>query len=432
MRRIGKKAGAVIAAVLLGMGGMLGACGGNAESSASSTVSEIQEGSASSVSETASGSALAESGGESGSAADGSQAGQEKNAPEIAGLEYESAMELKYARGFDVYYYSGGYALIDIHDNARYLVVPEGAETPEGLDEDICVLLQPLDRMYLAATSAMALFDALDALDSIRLTGTAASGWYIDAAVEALNSGEMLFAGKYDEPDYELMIEEDCDLAIESTMILHAPKVQEMIEDLGIPVFIDRSSYEEHPLGRTEWIKLYSVLVDREEEAAAFFDQQAQVIEELKDFPNTGKTVAFFYVNTDGSIVVRASGDYIPEMIELGGGKYVFDDLTDEESNRSSISISMEDFYAAARDADYLIYNATIDNPIETTEELLAKNELFAEFKAVQEGNVWCAGKYLYQATDVIGQMTKDVNLMLTGGSEDEMTFLTKVSEEAS
>ena len=253
-RRIGKKAGAVIAAALLGMGGMLGACGGNAESSAASTVSEIQEGSASSVSETASRSASAESGGESGGAADGSQAGQEKNATEIAGLEYESAMELKYARGFDVYYYSGGYALIDIHDNARYLVVPEGAETPEGLDEDICVLPQPLDRMYLAATSAMALFDALDALDSIRLTGTAASGWYIDAAVEALDSGEMLFAGKYDEPDYELMIEEDCDLAIESTMILHAPKVQEMIEDLGIPVFIDRSSYEEHPLGRTEWI----------------------------------------------------------------------------------------------------------------------------------------------------------------------------------
>ncbi len=32
---------------------------------------------------------------------------------------------------------------------------------------------------------------------------------------------------------------EDCDLAIESTMILHTPKVQEMIEDLDIPVFID-------------------------------------------------------------------------------------------------------------------------------------------------------------------------------------------------
>ena len=53
----------------------------------------------------------------------------------------------------------------------------------------------------------------------------------------------MLFAGKYDEPDYELLVNQGCDLAVESTMILHSPKVQEMIEMLGIPVFIDRSSY---------------------------------------------------------------------------------------------------------------------------------------------------------------------------------------------
>lgn len=59
----------------------------------------------------------------------------------------------------------------------------------------------------------------------------------------------MTFAGKYDEPDYELLVGDDCDLAIESTMILHAPKVQEMIETLGIPVFTDRSSYDSQPLG---------------------------------------------------------------------------------------------------------------------------------------------------------------------------------------
>ena len=75
------------------------------------------------------------------------------------------------------------------------------------------------------------------------------------------------------------MINEGCDLAIESTMILHSPKVQEMIELLGIPVFIDRSSYENHPLGRTEWIKLYVVLVDKESEAEAFFDTQTAIIE---------------------------------------------------------------------------------------------------------------------------------------------------------
>ena len=70
----------------------------------------------------------------------------------------------------------------------------------------------------------------------------------------------------YSEPDYEMLVDQDCDVAIESTMILHTPKVQEMIEDLDIPVFIDRSSYETHPLARTEWIKLYGAMLDKEEE----------------------------------------------------------------------------------------------------------------------------------------------------------------------
>lgn len=346
---------------------------------------------------------------------------------ELPGLRWESRMETIYANRFTVDYYEGGYALIDVSGEARYLVVPEGMPDPEALDADIVLLRQPIDHIYLAATSAMALFDAIDALDAVRMSGLQASGWYIDDAVAAMERGEILFAGKYSEPDYELLVNENCDLAIESTMIYHQPKVKEMIELLDIPVFVDRSSYETHPLGRTEWVKLYAVLVDKEEQAAAFFDGQASVIEELKDFENTEKTVAYFYVGSDGSVNVRASWDYIPRMIEIAGGRYAFDNLTDPESNRSSVSLTMEEFYAAAVDADYLIYNATIDDPISSIDELLAKDGLFADFRAVQEGNVWCTGKYLYQATDIVGSLITDIHLMLTG-QEDGMTFIHKLN----
>ena len=243
-----------------------------------------------------------------------------------------------------------------------------------------------------------------------------------------MEDGAILYAGKYSEPDYELLIDEECDLAIESTMILHTPKVQEMIEMLEIPAFIDRSSYETHPLGRTEWIKVYAAMLDKEEQAETFFKEQSKVIEELKDFENTEQTVAFFYVSTDGTVVVRKSEDYIPKMIEIAGGRYVFDDLENTENNSASISISMEEFFASAADADYLIYNSSIDNPVESMEDLLAKSELFADFKAVREGNVWCTGKYLYQATDIVGNLITDIHLMLTDGKTEEMTFLYKVS----
>lgn len=350
-----------------------------------------------------------------------------EGAPQIPGLTFVSETPLEYAQGFRLYRYEGEYTLISVENGGNFLVVPEDGQVPQGLDNGITVLQQPLDRIYLAATSAMSLFAAVDAVDHIRLTGTRASGWYIDAAVEAMNAGTILFAGKYSEPDYELMIGQDCDLAIESTMIYHTPKVKEMIEALGIPVLVDRSSYEPHPLGRTEWIKLYAVLVDREEAAEAFFDSQAAVIRELENFQSTGKTVAFFAVNSDGSVVIRKPTDYIPKMIALAGGRYAFEDLVTDQS-ATSISITMENFYATAADADVLIYNASISEPISTIDELLAKDALFADFKGVREGNVWCTGKTFYQATDIVGEMIRDIHLALTGGDESQMTFLTRVS----
>ena len=125
-------------------------------------------------------------------------------------------------------------------------------------------------------------------------------------------------------------------------------------------------------------------------------------------------------MSSDGSVVVRKPDDYVPKMIEIAGGRYVPTKVSsDEELKRSSIPMTMEEFYTQAIDADY--------DPINSVDELLQKSELFADFKAVKEGNVWCAGKYLYQATDIVGNMITDLHLMLTGGDESQMTFMTKI-----
>ena len=89
--------------------------------------------------------------------------------------------------------------------------------------------------------------------------------------------------------------------------------------------------------------------------------------------------------------------------------------------------MTLEQFYAAAVDADYLIYNAAIDNPLPSVDALLAKSNLFADFRAVREGNVWCTGKYLYQATDIVGSLITDIHHMLTG-QEEGMNFIYKLN----
>lgn len=346
-------------------------------------------------------------------------------APQLADLVCEGEMKLDFAQQFHVYFYQDGYELLDIAESGQYLMIPEDAEVPEGLDESITVLQKPLDHIYLQATSAMALFRALDSLDHIKMTGTQADGWYIEETVERMESGEMLFAGKYSEPDYEMLVDEGCDLALESTMLLHSPKVQEMLEMLGIPVLIERASYETEPLGRTEWIKLYGVMMDKEQEAVDFFEEQKKILDEVDTFENTGSTITFFYVNTDGSVVVRKKNDYISKMIELSGGNNIYGENWPEDQGNSSIKLTMEEFYAAARNADYMVYNATIANELTSVDELLAQNELFADFKAVQEGKLWTTTKQLFQATDILPELIGDFHHLLTG--EENMTFLVKV-----
>ena len=349
------------------------------------------------------------------------------DAPVIEGLTFDHEMPLDYADHFHIYYYQDGYKLIEVVDSAQYLVIPEGKEAPSGLGEDIYQLYQPLDQVYMAATGSMSFIEQIGAIDNVTMSALDANGWMIEAPAQAIRDGKMKFAGKYSEPDYEMMVGNGCDLAIESTMILHSPEVQEMIEDLGIPVFIDHSAYEPDAFGRIEWIKVYAAMFDKEDVAEEKFQAQEKILDDLKDFENTGKTVAFFAVNSNNTITARRSDDFIPNMIELAGGKYIFENLQNVSGNSPSVRISMEEFYNTAVNADFLVYNGTIEDPLASVEELIGKDKLFEEFKAVKEGNVFSVDKTWYQSTATIGYLITDLNIMVTGGDPSQMTFLTKV-----
>ena len=343
-------------------------------------------------------------------------------------LQIVGRMELRYADQFSVDYLADGCALVTIADNGWFLVVPEGKEPPLNIDKGITVLRQPVVNIYLAATSAMCLFDALDALGHITMSGTRAEGWYIENAKAAMESGAIVYAGKYSAPDYETILAKNCGLAVESTMILHTPEVKEKLESLGVPVLVERSSYESHPLGRTEWIKLYGLLLGKDELAGDLFNEQMAYLDNISS-SNTGKSAAFFYISSSGNAVVRKSNDYVTKMIGLAGGNYVFTDLGDSDSATGSVNFNMERFYAEAKDADFIIYNSSIDGEIGTVEELLGKSHLLADFNAVRNGDVWCTGKNLFQETTALGLMISDMNRIFTGDldNSDKLNYLYKL-----
>lgn len=341
-------------------------------------------------------------------------------------LSFDKTMPLDYATQFSVSFAGDDYKRITIGQDQEFLLVAEGAAVPSGVPEGVTILQQPLDEIYLVASAAMDSFAQLDAVDSIRFSGRKESDWYIEQAKEAMSAGDMLYAGKYSEPDYELILSQGCDLVLENTMIYHSPEVIEQFETLGIPVLVEMSSYESEPFGRMEWVKLYGALIGKENEAAALFEKKMDSVSGILGAAPTGKTVTFFYVTSNGAVNVRKSTDYVAKSIAMAGGEYVSFDNTEEENAQSTVTIQMEAFYSGAHDADVLIYNSIIDGGLTTIDELLALEPLLGDFKAVQSGDVWCLTKDFYQESLDLSDLVVDLHTVLSG-ADTPLRFLTKL-----
>ena len=358
--------------------------------------------------------------------------GKQQEAPATTdALTFDHAYPLDYAQQFTADVYTDGSVLLTITESGdQFLVRPEGAAELSNLPEGVVELRQPLQNIYLVSSSIMDYFIHLDALDTIALSGTKAEGWYLEEAKAAMEAGQIAYAGKYSAPDYERILASHCSLAIENTMVYHTPEVKEQLEKFGVPVLVERSSYESGPLARMEWLKFIGLLLGKADEAEKIFNEKIAEIEPILQQDPTGKTVAFFSVTGNNLINVRKGGDYVAQMIGMAGGDYIFSDLTDDGNSLSTMNLPQETFYAEARDADVLIYNSTIEGVVDTRQQLVEKCAMLADFKAVQSGDCWCTSKSFFQESMSLPDLIVDMNRVFTEGdpAPEELSLLQKIN----
>ncbi len=347
---------------------------------------------------------------------------------DLDGLTWAESVELRWAQNFTLDRFEGGVSLACVKDGTRYLMVPQGAQAPASLPNDVVVLDTPASNLYLASSATLCLFAALDAVSEVSFVSVNAQDCTVEAFKQALEDGSVAFGGKYSAPDYEAFVGGGCKLAIENTMINHTPEVREKLIELGVPVIVEQSSLEAEPLGRLEWILLWGELCGVAQKAQEVLDEQAKLIDEVVESiasDPVNRTVAFFHLNANGSAVVRKPGDYVAKMIAMAGGTYVFSSLADEsENNSSSVTMEMEAFYAQAKDADVIVYNSTIAGELSGLADLIALNPLLAQFKAMQNGEAWCYEQNVYQQMTSTGQIVSELHEIIAGTQQDRLEFL--------
>lgn len=348
---------------------------------------------------------------------------------DFASIDFSKEINFSYAKEIEIKK-ADGYSLIKISKENPVLVIEEKSPVPSLIPNNITIIQKPLINTYLVSSSAMDFFVKLNILDKIKFTGTKKENIYLSEIVQAMENNKIIYAGKYNTPDYEILYSGKTDIAIQNTMIFHKPEVKEKLEQLQIPVIIEKSSYEKNPLARLEWIKLYGFLYDKEKEADIFFNEKLNNYLSLQNFNQNSinkKTISFFYFTSNGSINVRRPGDYIVHSIEMAGGKYFLDSSDFTETNSfSTMNMQSENFYIAAKDSDILIYNSTVDGIVNSKEFLLKKYPLLKDFKGFNNNKIYCTKKEFFQETTGIVDFIIDIKNILND-DEQELKYLVKI-----
>lgn len=232
-------------------------------------------------------------------------------APEIIGLEYQSETKAEYAKYFKIYHYDQGITLLEIDMNKKtgrkaagkkwketseisglnpaeqeqaalylnkvikYLIVPENAEIPAGLDKEVIVVRQPADHVYAGSNKTISLMEELGQLDKVTTVGVKKNKCKNETIKEKMAEKEVIYAGTSGKLNYKKLVKNKCNLALLSSSVLPEKrsskkaakkkmtayrKMTEKMTLLQIPVIVDRAKDEKGKDAQKEWEKVYQVI----------------------------------------------------------------------------------------------------------------------------------------------------------------------------
>ena len=319
----------------------------------------------------------------------GCQPDETQTAPETESAEpVDPLVQINEAQRFDMEYFETHKVITinnpwpDAEEDFTYVLYDRDEERPEGY-EDAQFIEIPATDLVCLSSACISYAIELDLLD--KLVGIAALEDVSNPEIrERVENGDIAEVGRNENVNVELMMEIDPTLVGTYGVGMSEYDSHPKLQEAGIPVAIHAQYMENTPLGRAEWIKFLAAFFDVEEEAEAFFANEAEQYNHYASLADniTDRPDILVGKNRSGTWWLSGGQSYLANLLEDAGGNYLWSDDDSDERRQ----VDFEYVYSEAREADFWVINV---GSYESIDELRRSDERYEDFRAYQNGNVF-------------------------------------------
>lgn len=271
----------------------------------------------------------------------------------------------------------------------RYLLVPKGAELPDGMP-DGTVLRTPLGRVAVYASQHCAVMSRLGV--EWNVAGICDAYYVADTAVkERLKKGEIVDLGSSFLPDMERLVSLSAEAVILSP---YKDGSYGKAAELGIPLVEIADYMENSPLARAEWIRVFGALFGCRELADSLFTETCNRYNALVGMAAgvEKRPTLFSELKTGGVWYQPCGGSYMAALYRDAGIDYLWSDTP----GTGSLSLSFEEVLARAVDADLWVFKYADERRDRRLSDLAREFAPYAGFEAFKNGGVWGCNSVKY------------------------------------
>ncbi|MDR2954850.1 MAG: ABC transporter substrate-binding protein [Prevotella sp.] len=307
-------------------------------------------------------------------------AGQDNTKPQTEYTVY-------YAKGFQVKKYDE-YTTISVRDPwdttrmlQTYVLVAKNKNLPANLPKGTLVRT-PLETVVTYNTIHCSTLKELASVDIIK---GVCEPQYVktEEVIAGVKAGSIIDLGMASNPDVEKII------MLSPDAILTSPikgLAYGSITNAKIPIIETPDYTEPHPLGRAEWIRFYSLFIDKEQLADSLFNITVTNYNNIKKLASdvSKRPTVFMDMRYMGSWNMPGGGSYLANMLADGGGSYLWAD----DNTTTFLPLSFEAVLDRAGEAD--VWLIRYFSPDDITYNSLEKEyKPYSYFRAFKEKNIY-------------------------------------------